>query len=324
MAVEALARVLNGCTEKGTLKLVLIGIANHAGDGGSWPSINTLARYASVTPRNAQKAVHALAEAGWITIHEQKGGTTRTPNYARPNLYEIRWERFVAPDTPPPSGATPGPPVGGDTPPPTGATPEPSLEPATTEPSSKRASGNAEPGALALVEADDRRPSAIPPKLWAKLPEIVRASGHAEHAWELCQRLAASLTERGHRAEISRRWLVDMEAMIRIDGRDPAHVAKVIGWLHEGPDRIAGFWRPNIQSPESLRAQWVRMGEQYVEERTKANRPRPGTAAAVIGAANTRAALADGETPASAAVASWTPSTPSASSDIMSPEVTRR
>ena len=64
MSVEAISLVLNHSKAKGTAKVVLIGIANHDGDGGSWPSHETLARYAQVDERNVRDAIKKLVDLG--------------------------------------------------------------------------------------------------------------------------------------------------------------------------------------------------------------------------------------------------------------------
>jgi hypothetical protein len=74
---------------KGAAKLVLLGIANHDGDGGAWPSIKTLAKYAAVTDRQVQKILKDLEELGEIRRHLNEGGDRRTSEYERPNLYEF-------------------------------------------------------------------------------------------------------------------------------------------------------------------------------------------------------------------------------------------
>lgn len=152
--------VFNHSALKGTAKLILLGIANHDGDGGAWPSIDTLARYGGVSHRNAQKAVRAAMEAGEVTTFYQFGGTPDQPAHLRPNRYvillrcppgcsgyprhDVREETGVGGDTPSRdrvSEATPprcrerhpsG--VASDTPPVSQATPKPSLEP-SLEPS---------------------------------------------------------------------------------------------------------------------------------------------------------------------------------------------
>ena len=89
MSVESLALVLHHSRAKGTAKLVLIGIANHDGDGGSWPAVGTLAVYANVNRSNVQRALTALEKLGEVHRSTQDGGTHRTPDWDRPNLYRV-------------------------------------------------------------------------------------------------------------------------------------------------------------------------------------------------------------------------------------------
>jgi hypothetical protein len=90
MSVEHLAVVLHHSKAKGTAKLVLVGIANHAGDGGAYPSVSTLARYANVHPRNVQKALALLVSAGELEVHLQEGGERHWDDRLRPNLYVVK------------------------------------------------------------------------------------------------------------------------------------------------------------------------------------------------------------------------------------------
>ncbi len=89
MSVESMTIALHHSRATGTVKLVLLGIANHDGDGGAWPSIATLAKYAAVTPRNAQKAIQQLERLGEIRRHVGAGGTHLTADHMRPNLYQF-------------------------------------------------------------------------------------------------------------------------------------------------------------------------------------------------------------------------------------------
>lgn len=89
MSVEALALVLHHSRAKGTAKLVLIGIANHAGDGGSWPTHKTLAKYANVSERNVRQAIARLVELREVSIEGQAGGTRECPDNRRPNRYTV-------------------------------------------------------------------------------------------------------------------------------------------------------------------------------------------------------------------------------------------
>lgn len=89
MSVEALAVVLHHSRAKGTVKLVALGIANHDGDGGAWPSVATLARYANVHPRNVQKALVRLQQLGELWVEPQAGGLGNLADCDRPNLYHV-------------------------------------------------------------------------------------------------------------------------------------------------------------------------------------------------------------------------------------------
>jgi len=69
--------------------MVLLGIANHDGDGGSWPAVATLSDYADIEPRAVQKIVVKLIQLGEISRDIQAGGTAGTAHYDRPNLYHF-------------------------------------------------------------------------------------------------------------------------------------------------------------------------------------------------------------------------------------------
>lgn len=90
MSIESMALALHHSQAKGAAKLVLIGIANHDGDGGAWPSLSTLAKYASISERMARKCIGQLEELGEVKRHVQQGGTRMTPDHSRPNLYTFK------------------------------------------------------------------------------------------------------------------------------------------------------------------------------------------------------------------------------------------
>lgn len=74
----------------GLARLVLIGIANHDGDGGAWPTVATLAKYAgNVSERTVRRAIGELAELGEIVVHLNQGGDRNVRPDRRPNLYEV-------------------------------------------------------------------------------------------------------------------------------------------------------------------------------------------------------------------------------------------
>jgi hypothetical protein len=141
MSVEALAIVLHHSRSRGTAKVVLVGIANHDGDGGAWPSVSTLARYANVDARTVQRAVEQLESLHEVRRVIQGGGDHRFAEHERPNRYEILLtcpadcdrttrhatsrHRVVELDIDPVTLASPG--DTGVTPPVTLASPKPSL-----------------------------------------------------------------------------------------------------------------------------------------------------------------------------------------------------
>ena len=71
---------------RGTEKLVLLGVANHEGDGGAFPSHATLARYANVDERNVRRAITKLVDLGELSV-EVHGGAGRKDR--KTNLYRI-------------------------------------------------------------------------------------------------------------------------------------------------------------------------------------------------------------------------------------------
>jgi hypothetical protein len=141
MSVEKIASVLHHAPIGGTAKLLLIGIANHEGDGGAWPAIATLARYASVNERNARKMMQKLIESGLVESITRDGRTSvyRTRIECPPECDRSTNHRLtpVATDTPvfrdPPVAGDPPTPVAGDRGTPVASDPrtviEPSLEP---------------------------------------------------------------------------------------------------------------------------------------------------------------------------------------------------
>ena len=68
--------VLNYSRADGRAKLVLIGIANHHGDNGAWPSIATLARYANASERSIQRDIKHLQDLGELIV-EVHGGESK-------------------------------------------------------------------------------------------------------------------------------------------------------------------------------------------------------------------------------------------------------
>lgn len=110
-------------------------------------------------------------------------------------------------------------------------------------------------------------PATVTTLLPWQVPAVVAESGHLEPAIRLCELMARQVEDRGYVGVAAKahhkRWVLAMEKMLRIDGRDPEQVAKVLAWLDRGADEIALFWQSNVLSPDKLRLQWDRMAHQY-------------------------------------------------------------
>lgn len=89
MSIESISIALHHSRATGAAKLVLVGIANHDGDGGAWPSVATLSKYAGVDPRSVQRAVKRLEELHEVRRFVQGGGDHRVAEHERPNRYQF-------------------------------------------------------------------------------------------------------------------------------------------------------------------------------------------------------------------------------------------
>lgn len=91
-----MALVLHHSKATGTAKLVLLGIANHDGDGGAWPSARTLSKYAGLggkkenRRRRIKRIVRELVGLGELRVLVNQGGTRDDDvPWTRPNLYRV-------------------------------------------------------------------------------------------------------------------------------------------------------------------------------------------------------------------------------------------
>lgn len=95
MSVETLSAVLHHSRAKGTAKLVMIGIANHDGDGGAWPTVATLCKYAGLEgtrenqARTLRRVLGKLRELGELEVELHAGGTGDRQWWERPNRYRV-------------------------------------------------------------------------------------------------------------------------------------------------------------------------------------------------------------------------------------------
>lgn len=186
MSVEAMTVVLHHSRATATAKVVLLGIANHDGDGGAWPSLKTLAKYANVAERNVRVALRQLEALGEIRCIHGAGGTHRTRNSERPNLYQVL-VRCPADCDGGPQHRPRTPAVREDEiipPPPvefiprgrTESSPEPSLEPSMEPSSGSTSSSDGPRGRADVRRRTTRRPLSKQQEAeeWRLLQELVR------------------------------------------------------------------------------------------------------------------------------------------------------
>lgn len=89
MSFEAAAIAMHHSRAKGTTLVILLGIANHAGDGGAWPTVGTLMKYGRCSRTQVQRAVAELERLGEIRRRVQAGGDHRFEAHERPNRYDF-------------------------------------------------------------------------------------------------------------------------------------------------------------------------------------------------------------------------------------------
>ena len=84
MAIERMVEVLHKSKASPRAKLVLLGIANHEGENGAYPSIQTLAKYANASVRSVKRDIQELIDLEELICIPQ--GAPVNTQY-KPNLY---------------------------------------------------------------------------------------------------------------------------------------------------------------------------------------------------------------------------------------------
>lgn len=238
MSVESLSLVLQHSRASGTEKVVLLGIANHDGDGGAWPSIATLAGYANVSERTVQRAIESLVHLGELAVDVNRGGSLDTRSDRRPNRYRILVSHGVTPVSPRIGDGVTSTTPRGDIPDAHGVTPvspEPSLEP-SMEPNGADAPRTAQ---TLIAEWIDHCTGGRPPS---------RVIGHVS------REVGGMLTE-GIPYEDVRRGL----AMWHQRSLHPSVLASVVHECRQGPRSVR-------QSPTDAVRDVLRMGAEMQAE----------------------------------------------------------
>lgn len=239
-----MAVVLHHSQATGTAKVILLGIANHDGDGGAWPTIETLTKYANVSDRSVQNALRQLEESGEVITHRNGGGTVDWQGNLRPNRYQITvqcpegCDRSTNHRMDAPRGVKSatergeGERVGGVKPP----SPKPSLEPSR------------EPSELLLV-------SEQPPGLALVVAAVDPIEAQFAGFWEMYPRkVGKPAALKAFRAALRRATVEDLAAGLRaqlpdLTARDRSLVPHPTTWLNQ--DRWADDPQQARQAPQS-------------------------------------------------------------------------
>ena len=238
MSIESIAACLHHSQATGSDKLVLLGIANHDGDGGAWPSITTLAKYANISERSVQTCIQKLINMGEIVCHVNKGGNADTRGDRRPNRYDILVRCPKECD-----GST-----------------KHRVKQDAERGEAQRNNGvkpttqRGEAGFTLTIHEPSLEPSLN-----------TRTYGDENH--QACNLLADLIEINGSkRPAVTDKWLSDMERLNRIDERSWEQITRAIEWC-----QADDFWRGNIMSPSKLRKQYdqLRLSAQRGNKQSK-------------------------------------------------------
>lgn len=223
MSIESIAACLHHSKATGSDKLVLLGIANHDGDGGAWPSITTLAKYANISERSVQKCVDRLIELNEVKRHLNKGGNAETRGDRRPNRYEILVRC-------------------------------PNECDGSTRHGVKRTTQRGEPQHTNGVNSSAERGDAGFTLTIHKpsLEPSVNTRTYGDEITQLANLLADLIENNGiKRPTITDNWQQEIERLNRIDGYSFEQIERTIRWVQQDD-----FWRSNVLSPAKLRKQF--------------------------------------------------------------------
>lgn len=230
---------------QGEEKLVLLAIADHADPegGNAWPTLETLATYASVSVRTVQRIVRRLVDAGLVTVERNRGGTVVQAANRRPNLYELDLEAVAA------RGVT-------------------GVTPTDTPAWGDRGDKTASRGDRSASRGDSPKPSPAETleEHPSEHPSEQTPSSSRPEVEELCTLLADLVEANGSkRPTVSKAWRDAARLMLDKDGRDPVKAAELIRWT-----QADDFWRGNVMSMPKFRARYDQLRLKAVAEwRTK-------------------------------------------------------
>jgi hypothetical protein len=76
MSIQVMNAVWRHSKSKGRARLVLLSIADHQGEIGAWPSIETLAKMVNSSPRSVQRDIQELINLGELQVDFRSAPTS--------------------------------------------------------------------------------------------------------------------------------------------------------------------------------------------------------------------------------------------------------
>lgn len=236
MSVEAFSWALNDapCVSP-TQKLVLLALANHARPDGSsaFPSVNTIARYTLLSERAIRLKLVEMEELGIISRSDPRVVAAYISRAdRRPQGWNLDLRRKI------------------------GVQEQQVADERGAFDDTDEVQEDASRGA-----GDSLRGAGDAPKPYITIhePLILNTS----EVSRLCELLAKRIQENGSKKPVvTKKWLADMDRLMRLDGRSSEQIEACIGWCQDH-----NFWRANIQSPNKLREKFDTMRLQALRDR---------------------------------------------------------
>lgn len=251
MSIAVMSWVWQHSASGGNDRLVLLAIADHAGDDGTnaYPSVGRLARKANISERTVQRCIQSLIGLGELEVEFGSGH--------RASRYTVLMKEGRQSVTPPADEKVDR----GDN-----LSPQP-RQTDTTGASDCHPSGDTA-GTLTVlepsVEPSENHPgSAAAPRDAGRKPKAPKTDPAVVDA--LCKLLADLIEQNGSkRPTVTKAWQDACRLMIERDDRDPVKITNAIKWCQADE-----FWRANILSMPKLR-------EKYDQIRLAAQRQANG------------------------------------------------
>lgn len=243
MSIHVTSWVLKHSNAKGTDRLALIVFSDHANDegGNTYPSADLIAFEGRMSRSTAIACRKRLEAQGRLIPDGQDPWGNGIPNF------RVRMDEEA--EGPPPK------------------MPDRNAwrraEGRNPDPQSAAGEGANQAGEGPDEAASEGRNPGPKPSLGNR-PEEPSSSSSPSEVERLCELMAKLSNERADskRFKVTAEWRTEMDRLMRLDGRSPAQVEYVIGWVHRH-----SFWGPNVLSVPKLREKFDVLAARIKAER---------------------------------------------------------